>query len=307
MNFESINKWKTEGYCVVDNLIDSVFLDKLIYTLNTIPFGDKLYEFGSENGFLEFPTSYDELNEITLYPKIIQYCQTLLGTDDIRLIQSDFWSKKNYPNGPENSNSDQRIHMDYPNNYLVPPPDWDKPESVAIIIYYSDSDKCGGNTYLVPRMGQTDVAYLKPYDKLCGLGKYHWFNDKTITENYFKKNYPDVYQFRKTLYDREIPIRYKKGSVLFYRHDIWHRGSPVNIGQRRIVQNLGFKKSGCDWITIWNQGWSRTLCSTDDKMERFIRNANNIQRKCLGIPDINSRFWNKENKKCMSSRYQSKL
>ena len=36
---------------------------------------------------------------------------------DIRLIQSDIWSKTNKDN-TKYSNNDQRIHMDYPNNYL---------------------------------------------------------------------------------------------------------------------------------------------------------------------------------------------
>ena len=69
---------------------------------------------------------------------------------------------------------------------------------------------------------------------------------------------------------------------------------------------LGFKKAGCDWITNWNQGWARNLCWISDKLERFIRNATNDQKVCLGIPDKNSDLWTKNQKKYMDIRYQER-
>ena len=75
------------------------------------------------------------LPEATPFP--IKYCKTLLDTSDIRLIQSDIWNKTNNGKTHMDSNSDQRIHMDYPNNYLTHPNNWRNPDSIAIIIYFS--------------------------------------------------------------------------------------------------------------------------------------------------------------------------
>ena len=301
-----MEQWCKKGYFIVDNLFSSKELHQVLETLDKIKFRNT-YDFGSEGGVLEFPCEDQIFNQMTLHPKLIEICQTLLDTRDIRLIQSDIWSKTNDGKNPHNSNQDQRMHMDYPNNYLTHPPVWDKPESVAIIIYYSNSDICEGGTRIVPRLGESDRLYQMPYNNLAGLGDYQFNNDKTITENYFKDHYPDIYTWRKELYDREIGVRFKPGTVLFYRHDVWHRGFPIKLGETRVVQNIGYKKAGCDWITTWNKGWARHLCDYTNKMEVVIRNCNNKQRKCLGIPDIDSSYWDETKRKSMKWRYHSKL
>jgi hypothetical protein len=61
------------------------------------------------------------------------------------------------------------IYTDYGNNTLVHPPDWYDPECVAMIIYYSDSDECGGSTALVPRQGVDDPAYQWPLIAMPGF------------------------------------------------------------------------------------------------------------------------------------------
>lgn len=41
----------------------------------------------------------------------------------------------------------------------------------------------------------------------------------------------DAYNFRQKLYENEKTPKFSKGTVLIYRHDIWHRGSPVKEGK----------------------------------------------------------------------------
>ena len=78
-----------------------------------------------------------------MHPKLLAFVKELLNCNNIRLIQSDIWAKTGETlsslKKTKNSNNDQRIHMDYPNNYLTHPDTWYNPESVAIIIYYSNS------------------------------------------------------------------------------------------------------------------------------------------------------------------------
>ena len=295
MNSFYKNQWSSEGYCAIPDFFNNDYINNIIGKINNINF-----PVTGEFGYINFPSNYHYLNEISLHPDIIKACEVLLESNDIRLIQSEVWSKssensilKNGKLKPD-SNSDQRMHMDYPNNYLTYPGKWGNPESVAIIIYYSDSNECNGQTAIVPRHDDDDIAYQHPYDKISGINKYVWFNDKETCEDYFKRNYPNDWKFRKILYDREIKVPYKRGTVLFYRHDLWHRGTPVLENQKRVVHNLGFKKSGCDYITVWNSGWAKSLCFNKDNLELLLSKLTNEQRRCLGIPDESSDYWNNE-------------
>jgi hypothetical protein len=92
---------------------------------------------------------------------------------------------------------------------------------VAMIVYYSNSEETEGGTRVVPRNGEDDPLYQMPYDKISGLGEFSWINDKTSCEKYFEEKHPEVYEFRKKLYEREIGVKFKPGTVLFYRHDVW--------------------------------------------------------------------------------------
>ena len=44
-----------------------------------------------------------------------------------------------------------------------------------------------------------------------------------------KEHYPHFYEFRQQLYERECKVKFKKGTVLLYRHDLWHRGTGIAI------------------------------------------------------------------------------
>lgn len=302
--------WETKGYFIFNNFFENNELKKIIETLDKITF-ENTNDFGSKNKFLEFPNKYNILNKISLHPKIINICQTLLNTQDIRLIQSDIWSKTNDGVNPEFTNSDQRIHMDFPNNYLTHIPPWNKPESVSIIIYYSDSNICGGRTSVVPRKNSDDVLYNYPYfNKISGLCANTFYNNKNKAEQFFNKHYPNIYKFRQKLYDTEILVDFKPGTVLFYRHDLWHRGTPVHFNKTRIVQNIGYKKAGCDWITNWNLGWARSLCNGDQYLDNLITTLTKKQLNCLGFPVYNKKLLDKETllaTRCRYPKYLSNL
>ena len=133
-------------------------------------------------------------------------------------------------------NANQRIHCDYPNHSLVMPPPWNSPEVVSIIVYYDDSELTGGQTCVVPRTGLRDPAYShlesdsvkEPENPLLwtpgARGDVVWINDRDHAEKYLKENHPDIFEFRKThLYPREKKVQFREGSVLLYRHDMWHR------------------------------------------------------------------------------------
>lgn len=105
---------------------------------------------------------------------------------------------------------------------------------------------------------------------VAGFGKYPWINDKELTEEYFWTHAEkDVYEFRQKLYAREKFVKFNKGSVLFYRHDVWHRGRPILINHQRIVCNMVFKKSNNDRVNHWNPGFGKSPAYSSNYYNTF--------------------------------------
>ncbi len=319
LNECQIRQWRENGYLLVDNLIEKDVLNNAILKLNEI-FPEinntdvineisETQDFGS-NGKLEFPCKYKEVNEITISNNIINCCEQLLG-EEIRLLQSDAWSKyggaknNNKSFCLTNSNRDQRIHVDYGNNTLVHPSGWNTPDAVALIVYFDDSDITGGGTSIVPKNENTEEFYEFPIVNNPGLCGIPWINDKESAEKMIKEKYPEIYSFRQRLYENEKNIKFKPGTVLFYRHDIWHRGTPVNFGKVRRVINLAYRRESCDWLTNWNPGWAKNMYNTDFYVEKLISNCNVKQRNILGFPKPGHRYWNEMTLEAVKKRYES--
>lgn len=310
---EQIKKWRENGFLLIDNLIEDDLLINALSKLNQIyPNIDNINEviklsnnqdFGS-NGKLEFPCKHQELNKITLSENIINASQQLLG-EEIRLIQSDVWSKYG---GEKNSNiynnRDQRVHVDYPNNTLVHPSPWETPDAVALIVYFDDSTITAGGTAVVPKNEKTKDLYNFPILNNPGIAGIPWRNDKESLENLLKDTHPEIYSFRQKLYQNEKFIKFKPGTILFYRHDIWHRGTPVNLGKVRRVMNLAYRRESCDWLTNWNIGWARNMYDEENYIEKLISSCNVRQRNILGFPKPGSKYWNEMTLEGVEKRYK---
>ena len=278
---EQVESWRNKGFCVVeaksadDNALSGWFMtakeaERFRYAARVSVLGDgkkikplpDLKNFGGL-GFPFLSRYSQSLNDLALHPRITQGVRELLGLaqNEVPLLsQAECWVKRDAdanPNLPmEFVNTDQRMHCDYPNHYLTHPPPWDQPEAVAMIVYLDDGEECGGPTAYVSREGETDEAYAYPYVHMPGVGDIPWLNDRTCAEAYLKENHPASNEFRKKLYEREQYVRYKVGTVLIYRLDLWHRGTPLHPNKDRAVVNLLFKRSEAKHITSWHRGWA---------------------------------------------------
>lgn len=295
-----IKQWKEQGFVLIENMFDSNLLQKCVtfmdnrYNKNTVN-----KDFGS-GGQLEFPSN-SILDQLTINEKLITCVEQLLGTNNILLSQSDAWGKNGKDDFSEYSNNDQRMHMDYGNNTFLHPPDWYNPEAVSAIIYLSDTKETGGATAAVPRKGVNDIAYHPPFINMPGQNNYKFFNDKTQSENYFIENYPEVANFREKLYQREKKILANIGDILFYRLDLWHRGTPFKENKIRNVMNLVWKKKECYWINNWNPGWSKKMYY--GSLEKIITTMSIKQRNILGFPSPGDKYWTKERIFLLKKRY----
>lgn len=247
-------------------------------------------DFGSPGRDFEFPTSVAPLDDIVLNEHLIVAAQQLLESADIRLLQADLWPKIgiDIDHYKAQANTDQRMHMDYGNNTLLHP-DWQSPEAVAAIIYYDDSEKTAGGTAFVPRQGDTDPVYQPPFIHMPGQAGKPFFNDRQTVEGWFDTNDPDAHRLRKTLYEREQIVNFMPGTILFYRHDLWHRGTPVMPGKLRRVHNLAWRRADARGWSNWNEGWARQ--SYYGHVESIIGRSTPLQRSLLDFPLPGDRYW----------------
>lgn len=249
-------------------------------------------DFGSN---LVFPSSLSELNTLTLHPRLLAAVAALLDqpVSRLRLSQSDLWPKygRSGKSAGVLDNMDQRIHVDYPNHTLVHPTEWHRPEAVEMIVYLSDVDECGGPTAVVPREGPKDPAYRWPIVDSPGIADLDYVNDRASAEIYFAAERPDLAAWRAMLYERECYADFKPGDVLFYRHDTWHRGTPMQAGALRLVQNITFRRADCEWISTLHVGWAWKAYRRDKFLEKLIAGASLEQRAVLGFPQPDSDYW----------------
>eukprot|EP01036_Dinobryon_divergens_P028218 gene28218-37130_t len=301
-----LNQWRSKGFALLDTVLPVDEIKAARDDLKTL-ISERPNSVTDDFGGFSFPFSKTSLNNIVLNKKILDIAkQALQG--EVLLSQGEAWAKVAQGRS-KFGNQDQRMHMDYPNHTLIHPPRWEEPNVIAMILYFDDVDNCGGATAVVQREGDDDPAYKPPYINMPGVGKHPWINDRETTEEYFRENDPTIYGFRQQLYSRERYVRYRPGTLLLYRHDLWHRGTPmksdgVSVGGdgMRLVLNLVFKKLGEVWLTNWHRGWAYEAY---DNLWGLMNELDEDQKAALGIPRELDPWWETDNhRENFNARYK---
>ena len=321
---KQIKQWRENGYLLLDNIFNVDIVQNAVKEIHDRVQSSSTSDFTSIGGpdALEFPTGMSSLDSLSIDRSLITIVKELLNTNEVLLTQAETWKKvgidpeissdSSTSSGSSSSsgvidntfnNQDQRMHMDFPNHTILHPPPFHLPEAVACIIYLSNSDECGGATHIVPRLSEDDELYQWPYSNMPGFGAIPWINDRTLAEGYLNDHYPEVAAFRKALYDREVGITFKIGTLLVYRHDLWHRGTPLLPTSTRYVQNIVYKLPHCHWLHNWNQGAAKYIYEKKKYVERLIAQLDVNQRSCLGIPLPGHVYWTKLTIAAVEKRY----
>lgn len=316
---DQVQQWRNAGYALVSGLFEPELISAVAdqadahYPQPGSKQAETFTDFGSA-GALNFPTQQPALNQLTLNPALLNAVAQLLNTSvrELRLTQSDLWAKygreqitDQQVNATHNAqnNQDQRIHVDYPNHTIAHPSPWDRPEAVEMIVYYSDHAETGGSTAVVPRQGPDDPAYRWPIVDSPGISDLNYINDREQAEVYFAEQRPGLADWRKQLYERECHTLFKPGDVLLYRHDTWHRGTPMQAGSRRLVHNLTYRKAAAEWYSTLHIGWSWSAYRNSKFLERLIANCSLDQRAVLGFPQPSNDYWCAETIAAVGARY----
>ncbi len=309
---DQVESWRTRGFAFVEGLFPSDLVAELAADAATrFPAADtaraaQIADFGSA-GQLNFPAQNRAFNAVTLHPRLLHSIGQLLGVapTDLRLTQSDLWPKygRAQKSASPSDNDDQRIHVDYPNHTLAHPAPWSRPEAVELILYFDHVEDCGGATAVVPRNGPDDPAYRWPIVDTPGIAELDYVNDRAQAEVYFAGERPQLAAWRQSLYAREHRAHFKPGDVLMYRHDTWHRGTPLRVGSRRLVQNITYRKAAAEWISVLHVGWAWSAYRRNKFLEKLIAQASLTQRAVLGFPQPGSDYWCAETIAAIEARY----
>lgn len=299
---EQESQWRNQGFSVVDGLDVSDARAQATFSEKNAGEG-----FGSKDGGYEVPCGCDPIDMLPF--RLLPVAKKLLRSSKVVLSQGDCWLKTPKARTAQ-ANDDQRIHCDYGNNTILPN-DWYKPNCMAAIIYLdSDGVECtGGATGAVPRRGDGDEAYN--LDKMViqpGYGDRPFYNNREDAEKWMKENRPEDYKFRQGLYEREVKVLPKAGRVLLYRVDLWHRGTPLLTGSRRVVNVVFHISDDPGHCGRWNPGFlKQSYWWTNGKYgvpERLLSELlTPEQRTGLGLPPVGDKYWSKERLHMMKLRF----
>jgi Phytanoyl-CoA dioxygenase (PhyH) len=309
---EQIASWRERGFAFVSGLFPTELVAALraaavaSFPAPGTPEAAAITDFGSA-GRLTFPSRCEAFNAVTLHPRLLAAIGELLDVAiaNLRLTQSDLWPKYGRGGGDRTptDNDDQRMHVDYPNHTLAHPPPWHAPEAVELILYLDDVEQCGGATAVAAREGPRDAAYRWPMIDTPGVGDLDWLNDRARAEAYFARQRPALAAWRQSLYQREQRVRFTSGDVLLYRHDTWHRGTPLLPGRLRLAHNLTYRLASAEWISTLHTGWAWSAYGRDKFLEKLIAQATPAQRAVLGFPQPGSPYWCEETLAAVEARY----
>ena len=137
-----------------------------------------------------------------------------------------------------------------------------------------------------------------------GFGALAWKNDKDLAEQYIASEDPAMALFRAKLYARQVHAKYSLGTVLFYRHDTWHRGTPITPNTLRLVMNVTIRRADCEHISTLHRAWCWSMYSSDMFLEKFIATCSVAQRTLLGFPKPGHRYWTPNTVVAVAARYQ---
>lgn len=302
--------WREYGHTFVSGLLPVSVVDQLIESVTEAvppPVSEASENFTGFGSKLQFPSALAGFNELTLNPALLAAVAQLLDAPvtDLRLTQSTAWPKygRKHRAAGRMDNQDQRIHVDYPNHTLVHPPEWSRPEAVEIIVYLGDVEVAGGPTAVVPRQGPDDPLYQWPIVDTPGVGTLDYVNDKLSAEAYLAEVRPEVAAWRHQLYASERYVRFHAGDVLLYRHDTWHRGTPMIEGTLRLAHNLTFRHAEAEWISTLHPGWAWSAYRADKSFEKLIARASLEQRAVMGFPQPGSRYWTAATIRAVEARH----
>jgi ectoine hydroxylase-related dioxygenase (phytanoyl-CoA dioxygenase family) len=293
---EHLAHWREHGYVLVDDVLTQEEVEAA--KANLAGYVPSWKEFaGAPNRYpqirsssmvkAEFPFLDRALNEITTHSEITGAAERILDTPDIHLAQSIFWVKF-----ARTHDYAQELHLDYQNNTLTFPSDDPRFQQLPLIVYYEDVSEEDGPTYVVSRRHSDPLVFEVSHarDPEEGdLAAFEKFNVPFLDRDEYA-----------AVYEHEIALTPKAGSVLLFSMATFHRGSAIRASSgRRLSHHIVYRRAGAEWMG-W-LAWPRR--GADPEMREFIQVATPRQLELIGFPGPGHPFWTEETLAGIALRY----
>ena len=120
-----------------------------------------------------------------------------------------------------------------------------------------------------------------------GVGALPWVNDRTSAEASLPAEAAAFLPAHLCVREEQ----YGCGILLLYRHETWHRGTPLLPGALRVVVNLTFRKEGAEWVSQLPAGRSWAMYRRGMQMECLVAAVSVDARCVLGSPATWHPYW----------------
>lgn len=216
-------------------------------------------------GLRYFPYDPWALNQVAVYPDLVDAAERFLRSDDIEIYKVELWAK--YAGAID---YDQPHHRDYGNHTLVVPRADGRHVQMTTFILLSDVTAADSPTKVVPHHLGSELP-LEPRRLPAG-----------------------------SFADQEISIEGPAGSLFVYKTDVFHRGSNFTAAARsRFVMLVDFQRRG--WR--WNGKMSWPDHAEKPGMTEAMARMTPRQRDLFGWPPIGSDYWDAQTLRDVALRY----
>ena len=216
-------------------------------------------------GIRYWPYDAWALNQVAVYPDLIDAAERLLNSTDIEIYKVELWAK--YAGA---INYDQRHHRDFGNHTLVVPRADGRHTQMTTFVLLSDVTELDGPTKIVPLSETRDIP-LHPREMPFG-----------------------------EFFDKEVSATAPAGSLMIYKTDVMHRGSDFKApGRSRFAMLVDFQERG--WR--WNGKMSWPDHAEKPGIDQALIQMTPRQRDLFGWPPIGSDYWNAQTLRDVAERY----
>ncbi len=283
---DEVAAWREDGWVLLDGLVDIDDIDAATPDLKyAFPDPEKFHSDPERywppgrstaelrRGYPEMPTTgpafrpeqhrfshqfpfygSGNLSRLCVHPSIVDFMERALESEDLRVYQTQISAKY-----AGDANFEQPMHTDRNHSFLPPrmePPWW----HVESFLYLSDVDEGTAPTHLVRRQDSVGRST-------------NWI--------FMPDGDPEIYAAERAAIGR-------RGSLLVYRPDVFHRGTDLTRpGSHRFLLNVSYKVAGNDWIGYH----SVQSNATHPSWVQFVESSTPRELELFGFPPPGHPVW----------------
>ena len=89
-----VQSWRQHGFCLVNGVFPDELLQRVVNDCNTVfpsPMSEEAKKINYYGGFVNFPSTYGSVNELSLHPRIMAAVGQLFGLPDLHDVRCRYF------------------------------------------------------------------------------------------------------------------------------------------------------------------------------------------------------------------------